>query len=247
MSCVGGKGANAVRHTFLDVETAPLDDAEAMLPEFHHNKGTNDLAKRAEQIATKRANALAEAALDPDLCRIVALGSWWDVEAEPALVLCHDESQEAAALAEFWETYRTIRHEHPHTVMVGSNLLGFDLPVMVRRSLYLRVDVPYLERGKYRHRDVIDLKNLLCDDDWLAWRSLDYYVRRFGCDVPHDPIDGAQIPALVAAGDWLAVRNHLRCDLIKVRALAQRIVPRLRRAADEEMDSVRADVAHHSV
>lgn len=218
---------------YLDTESAPLADAEKWLPEFHHNKGTNDPAKRAAQIAEKRANALAEAALDPDLCRIVALGSWWDTEAEPALVLCHDESQEAAALAEFWETFRAIRHEHPYTVMVGSNLLGHDLPIMVRRSLYLRVEVPMLERGKYRHRDVIDLKSLLCDDDGLAWRSLDYYCRRFQLDVPHDPIDGAQIPALVAAGDWLAVRNHLRCDLVKVRALAQRIVPRLREAREE--------------
>lgn len=216
-----------MRYVFLDTESAPLPDAEAWLPEFRHNKGTKDAAKQAEQIAEKRAHALAEAALDPDLCRIVALGSWWDIEAEPALVLCHDESQEAAALAEFWETFRTIRHEHPHTVMVGSNLLGHDLPIMVRRSLYLRVEVPYLERGKYRHRDVIDLKNLLCDDDWLAWRSLDYYCKRFALDVPQDPIDGAQIPALVAAGDWVSVRNHLRCDLVKVRALAQRIVPRL--------------------
>jgi hypothetical protein len=216
-----------MRAVFLDTETAPLADAEAWLPEFHYNKGTKDPALRAEQIAEKRATALDKAACDPDLCRIVALGSWWDVDEEPALVLCHDESQEAAALAEFWETYRTIRHEHPYTVLVGSNLLGFDLPVMVRRSLYLRVDVPYLERGKYRHRDVIDLKNLLCDDDWLAWRSMDYYCRRFALDVPKDPIDGSQIPALVAAGDWLAVRNHLRCDLLKVRALAQRIVPRL--------------------
>ena len=102
---------------------------------------------------------------------------------------------------------------------------------MVRRSLYLQVDVPMLERGKYRHRDVIDLKSLLCDDDRLAWRSLDYYVKRFGCDVPHDPVDGAQIPALVAAGDWDAVREHLRCDLVKTRALALRVVPSLREMA----------------
>ena len=216
-----------MRVVYLDTESAPLPDAEAMLPEFTYNKGTKDEGLRQEQIAEKRATALAKAALDPDLCRIVALGSWWDYEPEPALVLCHDESQEAAALAEFWETYRTIRHEHPYTVIVGSNLLGHDLPIMVRRSLYLRVEVPMLERGKYRHRDVIDLKSLLCDDEWLAWRSLDYYVRRFGCDVPHDPIDGSQIPALVAAGDWLAVHNHLRIDLLKVRALAQRVVPRL--------------------
>lgn len=221
-----------MRYVFLDVETAPLVDAERMLPEFKHNAGTNDADKRAAQIAEKRARALADAALDPDLCRIVAIGSWWDNEAEPTLLMCHHEYQEAAALAEFWETYARIRYEHPNTVIVGSNVLGFDLPVMVRRSLYLQVDVPMLERGKYRHRDVIDLKSLLCDDDRLAWRSLDYYVKRFGCDVPHDPIDGAQIPALVAAGDWDAVREHLRCDLMKTRALALRVVPSLREMAE---------------
>jgi len=220
-----------MRYCVTDIETCPHQDAERMLPEFKHNPGTNDADKRAAQIAEKRAKALADAALDPDLCRIVAIGTWWDNEREPFLEFCKDEREERLALLDFWRIYAKTRHEHPYTVIVGSNVLGFDLPVMVRRSLYLQVDVPMLERGKYRHRDVIDLKSLLCDDDRLAWRSLDYYVRRFNCDAPHDPIDGAQIPALVAAGNWDAVREHLRCDLLKTRALALRIVPQMREMA----------------
>jgi hypothetical protein len=217
-----------MRYVFLDVETCPLADAERMLPEFKHNAGTKDEALRAAQIAEKRAKALADAALDPDLCRIVAIGAWWDVDEAPRLELYRNEIEEREGLEYYWQTYAQRRHECPHTVIVGSNVLSFDLPIMVRRSLYLRVEVPMLERGKYRHRDVIDLKSLLCDDDRLAWRSLDYYCKRFALDVPHDPIDGAQIPALVAAGDWDAVREHLKCDLFKTRALARRIVPALR-------------------
>jgi hypothetical protein len=220
-----------MRYVITDIETCPHDDAERMLPEFKHNAGTNDADKRAAQIAEKRAKALADAALDPDLCRIVAIGAWWDDYADPVMLLCKDEREEADVLRGFWNIYAKRRYEHPHTVIVGSNCLGFDLPIMVRRSLYLQVEVPLLERGKYRHRDVIDLKSLLCDDDRLAWRSLDYYVRRFQLDVPHDPIDGAQIPALVAAGEWDKVREHLRCDLYKTRALALRVVPSLREMA----------------
>jgi hypothetical protein len=220
-----------MRYCFLDIETACHPDAERMLPEFKHNAGTKDEALRAAQIAEKRAKALADAALDPDLCRIVAIGAWWDVDDEPRIHLCGDEEIERALLAEYWDIYAQRRHEHPNTVIVGSNVLGFDLPVMVRRSLYLQVDVPMLERGKYRHRDVIDLKSLLCDDDRLAWRSLEYYCRRFALDVPHDAIDGAQIPSLVAAGNWDAVREHLRIDLVKTRALALRVVPSLREMA----------------
>jgi hypothetical protein len=220
-----------MRYVITDIESAPHPDAERMLPEFKHNAGTKDEALRAAQIAEKRAKALADAALDPDLCRIVAIGAWWDKDDEPEMVLCRNEREEADALEAFWSIYAKRRYEHPHTVIVGSNVLGFDLPVMVRRSLYLKVDVPLLERGKYRHRDVIDLKSLLCDDDRLAWRSLDYYVKRFALDVPHDAIDGAQIPALVAAGEWDKVREHLRCDLVKTRALALRVVTSLREMA----------------
>jgi hypothetical protein len=220
-----------MRYVITDVETAPHGDAERMLPEFKHNPGTKDAAKQAEQIAEKRAKALADAALDPDLCRIVAIGSWWDEDQEPRLELCEDEDAERYALAYYWSLYAKRRYEHPHTVIVGSNCLGFDLPIMVRRSLYLQVEVPMLDRGKYRHRDVIDLKSLLCDDDRLAWRSLDYYCKRFRLDVPHDTIDGAQVPALVAAGEWDKVREHLRCDLYKTRALALRVVPSLRETA----------------
>jgi hypothetical protein len=221
-----------MRHTFLDIETSAHPDAERMLPEFKHNAGTKDEALRAAQSAEKRAKALADAALDPDLCRIVAIGTWWDVDEAPRLELCEDEEQERDALAYYWSLYAKRRYEHPHTVIVGSNVLGFDLPVMVRRSLYLQVDVPMLERGKYRHRDVIDLKSLLCDDDRLAWRSLDYYLRRFQIDTGlQDDIDGAQVPALVAQNTpeaWDKVRQHLLCDLVGTRLLARRVVPSLR-------------------
>src|SRR5688572_23193563 len=114
-----------MRYVITDVETAPLVDAERMLPEFKHNAGTKDEALRAAQIAEKRATALAKAALDPDLCRIVAIGAWWDDHELPLIDLCKNEDDERVVLKEYWRAYAQRRHEHPRTVIVGSNVLGF--------------------------------------------------------------------------------------------------------------------------
>jgi len=57
----------------------------------------------------------------------------------------------------------------------------------------------------------------------LPYRSLSFYAKRFGLDVPADDTTGADIARLVAAGDWDGVTAHCRADVIKTRELARRI------------------------
>ena len=56
----------------------------------------------------------------------------------------------------------------------------------------------------------------------LTYRSLAFYCRRFAIDVP-DEVTGADIGALVAAGKWSQVHDHVRADVAKTTALARRI------------------------
>jgi hypothetical protein len=69
---------------------------------------------------------------------------------------------------------------------------------------------------------VLDLQNALSFAGLKPFRSLGFYARRFGIDIP-DPTSGADMPALIAAGDWEAVRAHNLADLRRTQALAQRL------------------------
>jgi hypothetical protein len=223
------------RHVIIDIETAALPDVAQQLPTFRPRAGTKDEEKQAAQIAEKRERAIMEAATDADLCRVAAVGMWWDGESEPALWLCRDEAEERLALTTFWHDWKCVSRECTQVQMVGFNCLSFDLPILCRRSLYLDLWHPQLERGKYRHRDVIDVLDLLSDDGRLPWRSLSYYLRRFGISTGlQDDIDGAQVPALVAQNTpeaWEQVRQHLLNDLVGTRLLARRVVASLREMA----------------
>lgn len=232
------------RRFVIDIETYPIDGAADYLdpvepiPEPDLSlvtaaknltdpvKVAADLEKRkqaaieayheqVEQQARKRAELLERCALDPDLCRIVALG-WMAEDAEEIQVyLGKDEHSEATALMLFWKAL-------DQRVTIGYNQVGFDLPILARRSLYLGVDAPALNLDKYRSNH-IDLQQRLSLNGTKPYRSLNWYCKRFGLDVPADVTSGKDIGALVAEGNWEAVAAHCEADVRKTKALAARM------------------------
>jgi predicted PolB exonuclease-like 3'-5' exonuclease len=196
-----------------DIETVAIDGAADYLEQPSAPSNYKDQAKIDAYIEEAKRKALDKAALDVDLCRIVAIGCWHNELTTVQLV--KTENQERALLETLWA-------EFPDETFVGFNILDFDLPVLLRRSLYLGVKAPKIDVGKYRHDRVIDLMQVLAFDGKLTYRGLDFYCKRFG--IPNDDtMTGADIGPAVARGDWTAVENHCRCDVEKTRALAERI------------------------
>ena len=201
------------RFCVFDIETAPLADAEAYLPTPRARANLRDPAKIEADLADKAAAALEKAALDPDLCRIVAAG--WECDGMAESEVCQNAAQERRMLEWFWRRSQG-------TTLVGFNCLGFDLPVLLRRSLYLGVRAPHLSLNKYRPGRVVDLMQLLAYQGTLAYRSLAFYCTRFGITV-EDAVTGADVGALVAAGEWRKVHDHVRADVAKTAELAGRV------------------------
>ena len=201
------------RFCVFDIETAPLADAAVYLPPPKPRANLKDPAKIEADLAEKTAASLERAALDPDLCRIVAAG--WDCDGRAESAVCADAAQERRLLERFWTQSRG-------ATLVGFNCLGFDLPVLLRRSLYLGVRAPTFSLNKYRPGSIVDVMQRLAYQGTLPYRSLAFYCTRFAIAVPDD-VTGADITALVAAGEWRTVHAHVRADVAKTTALARRI------------------------
>lgn len=166
----------------------------------------------AEQIQ-RRAEMLDRCSLDADLCQIVAIGYQREDWNEPVVQLLGDQP-EHFMLSRTW-------HELGQHVTIGYNTIGFDLPVLLRRSLYLGVQHPFVNLDKYRTNH-IDLQMRLSYNGAIKFRPLSFYCKRFGiaCD---DQTSGKDIGAFVAAGEWDKVAAHCKADVLKTKALAERM------------------------
>lgn len=158
------------RFVALDIETGPLPESElrASLPAFDEGEVKCGNLKDPEKIAAKIAEAKAahetnyfeRAALRADTGRVVAIGLGYDIDAPFIVGVAEDSLPNEASLLEwFWETF--IGYTDEGRQFVGFNLLGFDVPFLLRRSWLHGLDVPravFAAGGRYLNdRCFIDL------------------------------------------------------------------------------------------
>ena len=206
-----------MRYVMFDLETAPILDAATYIEPATAPSNYKDPVKIAEYIRQADAEAVAKAALDPALARIVALG-YTTPEGEPVVMLAPDEESERDAV-------RTFFREMKGATVVGFNCLSFDIPVLLTRARFLEISAPMIKLGRYQyqHPDVIDLMTVLNFDGAIKSHSLAFYTHRFGLPVVQDDVTGADIGQLVIEGQWDQIENHCRADVLRTQALARRI------------------------
>lgn len=198
----------------FDIETCPLVSCAEYLTDPIEAPGNyKDPEKIKAFITEKRLKQIADAALDLDLCEIVAIAA--NAGTDGTLCLTRQECDERKMLETFWRFAR-------EKTLVGFNCLSFDLPILLRRSLYLHVLTPHVNIDRYRHEGVIDVADVLTYNGRMTWRSLAFYCKRFSIPYDHS-IDGAQVPALVEQSRWAEIATHAAADVAATAALAQRI------------------------
>lgn len=211
---MGLNNEHAARLIF-DIETAPLPEAAEYLEPVEAPANYKDPAKIEAYCAEKQAEHMSRCGLDVDLCRVVALGMWLE-GAEASSVITAEGVSEANILRAFWAQMSLGNH------LVGFNCLGFDLPVLLRRSLYLDVPTPSIQIDRFKHPQVTDLMDELSFNGKLKLRGLSFYSKRFGFDVP-DTMQGADIAQAVTDGRWADIEAHVTADVQKTALLAARL------------------------
>lgn len=205
------------RFLVLDIETSGIADVATYLEPAEAPANYKDPVKIAAFIAEAEAAQIAKAALDPDLARVVAIGYCDPENGNVSAMMAAQEKHEKHIIESLWGYISRGR-----TTLIGYGILEFDLRILLRRSLYLHVKTPDIQIDKYRHPTVIDLMQILSFNGSAKWRSLEFYAHRFGIEHDHS-ISGADIPALVAAGEWEKVEQHVRADVQTTVALARRM------------------------
>jgi predicted PolB exonuclease-like 3'-5' exonuclease len=200
----------------FDVEAVGIENAADYMDAIAAPVNYKDEVKIAAYIAQAQQEQLDKAALDIDLARIVAIGAWDECDDAPSIFTAKDEREERVLLKWFWGI--------AGSPLIGFNCVAYDLPLLLRRSLYLGVAAPTFTLGKYRHPGIEDLILTLSFDGALRFRSLSFYAKRFKLTGwGDDTVSGKDIPKLVAAGEWEQVTAHCRADVLKTAALARRI------------------------
>lgn len=201
----------------LDLETVGLPQAKDWLEPVTADARLKDPVKIADDLASKEAARLDKLGLDPDCCRIVALG-FVDVGCgDPTVYLAKDEFEEREQLKDFWASYRK-----QETKLVTFYGLSFDLPVLLRRSMYLDVKAPPLNLDRYRTPHIDLFQRLTYNGALKTSHPLKFYAKRLGIGTL-DKVDGADVATLIAAGDWQAVHDHCLSDIGLTHALANKL------------------------
>ena len=196
---------------FFDIETEANLDAIQFMPEPQAPGNYKDEAKIAAYIAEKQQEQIERAALDADYGRIVAIG--WKIKSGPVMSMVYPQDSEADMLGVFWQTLYEQKG-----LCCGYNVLNFDLPYMLRRSMELGVAVVFKPNlAKYRLLPTLDLMGVLYN--WQNFKGLKFVAQRYGLDNPLPELDGSQ----VAGMDADTLRAYVENDVYLVYQLYQKM------------------------
>ena len=195
----------------FDIETRANKEALGFLPEPQAPSNYKDEAKIKAYVEEKRIEQVDKAALDPDYGEIIAIGIAFldpfygrtgNLKSEEYMT--HYHFSEVEMINRFWECYRK-----NNSCSCGYNIIGFDLPYLLRRSFALGIQpltIPDLRR--YQTHPTLDLMMVLYN--WQNFKGLKFVAERYGILNPLPELNGS----MVADMDYETLHAYVRNDVL---------------------------------
>jgi DNA polymerase elongation subunit (family B) len=210
-----------MRDVVLDIETAPCDKAH-----------WDELVKRVPSLAK---NGHDRTALDWSFGRIVCIGlsisrhrgtaslagaTGFVGNAAPAAAApqehCWAGPDEAALLEQFWKAVQPDDH------LIGHNLIGFDLPYIMARSVIAKVKPSRrIDLRRYRTDAVYDTMQVWCGWEAGKYPKLDTLAAIMGFQGKSG--SGAQVAGWADAGEWEQIKAYCMDDVRITRSVYERM------------------------
>lgn len=177
---------------FFDIETKARPEAVAPLRAPEPTAPAN--YKITAYIAEKKADQFASAALDPDTGEIVTISMrHYPADEQTQVYLAERDGDERDLLRCFWDdAFATTGGQ-----ACGYNIIAFDLPFIMRRSLAWGEKPSIIPRlTKYQTGPIVDLYGILFN--WVPGKSLKTVAKLYGLPNPLPDLDGSHVAGMDA-------------------------------------------------
>ena len=189
-----------MKHIVFDIETIPQDEAKllALAPEFTAAANLKDPEKITASIAKKRADYLADGALNWKTAEVVLIGAGDDAEIQSLT-----SNTEKELVGQFVSVLADALGDG--VAVGGHNVKGFDLPMLVNRArvhgLKIPANILSFWKGRPQWADnIFDTLEILSFGKSFEGNGVDDVARVFG--LPPKLGHGGEFPML-----WRADRD----------------------------------------
>lgn len=195
-----------MKRLFFDIETEANPENVALMSEpvieapANYKDPEKIAAYIAEKTAAAKAAAIEKAALDPDYGRVLSLGATYAPDYEISIIAvgapCEDALggvwTETLIIERFWKLLAAC-----DGYCVGYNILNFDLPYLMRRSMALGIKVPFIPNlAKFRTEPVTDLMAILYNWGGQTYKGLKTVAKLYKIPVQCPDVDGSMVKDL---------------------------------------------------
>lgn len=181
-----------MRKLFFDIETEVNPPAVELLDDPKPPSNYKDPEKIAAYVEEQKQERIKTAPLDPDLGKITAIAFRLQLTDKTTAFLLGDPDTptETDLIKMFWQQFSIARG-----YTCGYNILGFDLPYLLRRSMDLGITIPFFPNlVKFRTEPTTDLMAILYN--WGQAKGLKWVCKRYGIPNPLPDLNGAHYAAM---------------------------------------------------
>lgn len=178
---------------FLDIETVADPAKIGLLPEPTAPANYKDEQKIKEYVEQKKKDQVAKIALDPDYAAVRSIG--WAFDSDKVIVRTSDGCQSPLEYERLWNITKDICAP---AVIVGWNLLGFDIPFLMRRCMYHGIPWPtwLCNLRRYQTRPYLDLMQVYSNWGAFPYISLKQAAKLHGIEIPAGDKDGSMVATM---------------------------------------------------
>lgn len=224
-----------MKRIFIDIETLPTDEANR---EFVERKLEKSLRRRGlncseAEFAMRAETAFGDTALQGSLGKLLCIGLAIDNDgkAENPCICGQDRAtnrlhlDEAKTLTQFWNHLDRIKFDPDRDIIVGHNILGFDLPFLYQRSMICGVRPSrWLLNAKPWEIAVYDTMDKWQMGKFRDFVGLEELALAFGLDCPKKGVvNGSNLLAAFQDARHEEIREYCLKDVLCVRELYYRM------------------------